>query len=39
VELTADLLEAIDEALGDVPVREAALAPGASSGVTHRPPR
>jgi aryl-alcohol dehydrogenase-like predicted oxidoreductase len=39
IELTADVLEAIDEALGDVPVREAALAPGASSGVTHRPPR
>jgi aryl-alcohol dehydrogenase-like predicted oxidoreductase len=37
VELTADVLEAIDEALGDVPVREAALAPGASAGVTHRP--
>jgi aryl-alcohol dehydrogenase-like predicted oxidoreductase len=37
IELTADVLEAIDEALGDVPVRGAALAPGATSGVTHRP--
>jgi aryl-alcohol dehydrogenase-like predicted oxidoreductase len=36
VELTPDVLEAIDEALGDVPVREPLLAPGATSGVTRR---
>jgi aryl-alcohol dehydrogenase-like predicted oxidoreductase len=37
IELSPDVLEAIDEALGDVPVREPLLAPGASSGVTRRP--
>jgi aryl-alcohol dehydrogenase-like predicted oxidoreductase len=37
VELSADVLEAIDEALGDVPVRGQTLAPGASEGVTRRP--
>jgi aryl-alcohol dehydrogenase-like predicted oxidoreductase len=37
VELSADVLEAVDEALGDVPVREPAPAPGAATGVTRRP--
>jgi aryl-alcohol dehydrogenase-like predicted oxidoreductase len=37
VELSQDVLDAIDEALGDVPVRGPELAPGAQSGVTHRP--
>ncbi len=36
VELSADTLSAIDEALGDVPVTDPTLAPGASDGVTHR---
>ena len=36
VTLSADTLAAIDEALGDVPITEPTLAPGASSGVTHR---
>jgi aryl-alcohol dehydrogenase-like predicted oxidoreductase len=36
IELTADTLAAIDEALGDVPVKEPTLAPLARSGVTHR---
>jgi aryl-alcohol dehydrogenase-like predicted oxidoreductase len=36
VELSPDTLAAIDEALGDVPVTEPTLAPGASAGVTHR---
>jgi aryl-alcohol dehydrogenase-like predicted oxidoreductase len=35
VSLSPDTLEAIDAALGDVPVREPALAPGASAGVRH----
>jgi aryl-alcohol dehydrogenase-like predicted oxidoreductase len=36
VELSADVIEAIDEALGDVPVKGAQLAPGASAGIKHR---
>jgi aryl-alcohol dehydrogenase-like predicted oxidoreductase len=36
VELSGDVLEAIDEALGDVPVTGQTLAPGAREGVTHR---
>jgi aryl-alcohol dehydrogenase-like predicted oxidoreductase len=36
VELTPDVLEAIDTALGDVPVREQTLAVSATAGVTHR---
>jgi aryl-alcohol dehydrogenase-like predicted oxidoreductase len=36
VELTTETLAAIDEALGDAPVKEPTLAPLARSGVTHR---
>jgi aryl-alcohol dehydrogenase-like predicted oxidoreductase len=36
VELSADVLEAIDEALGDVPVTGTTLAPGASAGTSRR---
>ena len=36
IELTPDTLEAIDEALGDAPVKEPTLAPAARPGVTHR---
>ena len=36
VELSDDVLSAIDEALGDVPVTGTTLAPGASAGVKHR---
>ena len=36
VELTPDTLAAIDEALGDAPVREPTLAPFAKTGITHR---
>ena len=36
IELTPDTLEAIDEALGDAPVKEPTLAPFARPGVTHR---
>ncbi|MDQ0261079.1 aryl-alcohol dehydrogenase-like predicted oxidoreductase [Sinomonas atrocyanea] len=36
VELSADVLSAIDEALGDVPVRGPRLAPNAREGVLHR---
>jgi aryl-alcohol dehydrogenase-like predicted oxidoreductase len=36
VELTADTLAAIDDALGDAPVKEPTLAPLARAGVTHR---
>jgi aryl-alcohol dehydrogenase-like predicted oxidoreductase len=36
VELTPDLLAAIDTALGDAPVREPRLAPLASDGIKHR---
>ncbi|MDP9884478.1 aryl-alcohol dehydrogenase-like predicted oxidoreductase [Sinomonas atrocyanea] len=36
VELSADVLSAIDEALGDVPVRGPRLAPNAQEGVLHR---
>jgi aryl-alcohol dehydrogenase-like predicted oxidoreductase len=36
IELTPDTLEAIDEALGDAPVREPTLAPFTRPGVTHR---
>ena len=36
IELTPDTLEAIDEALGDAPVREPTLAPFARPGVTYR---
>ena len=35
-ELSADLVAAIDEALGDVPVKEPTLAPNAQAGVKHR---
>ncbi|CAL9323077.1 aldo/keto reductase family protein [Streptomyces rochei] len=35
-ELSDDLLAAVDEALGDVPVSEPTLAPGARTGVTRR---
>ncbi|MEV7069688.1 aldo/keto reductase family protein [Streptomyces sp. NPDC093990] len=36
VELSDDLLAAVDRALGDVPVTEPTLAPGAQAGVKHR---
>jgi aryl-alcohol dehydrogenase-like predicted oxidoreductase len=36
IELSPDTLAAIDEALGDAPVRETTLAPAARSGVTRR---
>src|SRR4051812_31340791 len=36
IELTSDTLAAIDEALGDAPVKEQTLAPFARAGVTHR---
>ena len=36
VRLTPDTLAAVDEALGDTPVKEPALAPNARPGVTHR---
>ena len=36
VELSADILEAIDEALGDVPLTGDQQAPGATPGVKHR---
>jgi aryl-alcohol dehydrogenase-like predicted oxidoreductase len=36
VELSADVLEAIDAALGEVPITGATLAPLARAGVTHR---
>jgi aryl-alcohol dehydrogenase-like predicted oxidoreductase len=36
VRLSLDTLQAIDEALGDLPVSEPTLAPGASEGVLHR---
>ncbi|MBB4717133.1 aryl-alcohol dehydrogenase-like predicted oxidoreductase [Streptomyces luteogriseus] len=36
VELSEDLPAAVDQALGDVPVTEPTLAPGAQSGVKHR---
>jgi aryl-alcohol dehydrogenase-like predicted oxidoreductase len=36
IELTPDTLAAIDEALGDAPVKQPTLAPAARSGVTHR---
>ena len=36
IELTPDTLEAIDEALGDAPVKKPTLAPFARPGVTHR---
>jgi aryl-alcohol dehydrogenase-like predicted oxidoreductase len=36
IELTPDTLAAIDEALGDAPVKQPTLAPLARSGVTHR---
>jgi aryl-alcohol dehydrogenase-like predicted oxidoreductase len=36
IELTDDMLAAIDEALGDAPVREPVLAPFARTGVAHR---
>ncbi|MDO8213159.1 aldo/keto reductase family protein [Conexibacter sp. CPCC 206217] len=36
IQLTPDTLAAIDEALGDVPVKEQTLARGAEPGVTHR---
>ena len=36
IELTPDTLAAIDEALGDAPVKDPTLAPLARAGVTHR---
>jgi aryl-alcohol dehydrogenase-like predicted oxidoreductase len=36
IELTTNTLAAIDEALGDAPVKGATLAPMARPGVTHR---
>jgi aryl-alcohol dehydrogenase-like predicted oxidoreductase len=36
IQLTPDILAAIEEALGDTPVKEPALAPNARPGVTHR---
>jgi aryl-alcohol dehydrogenase-like predicted oxidoreductase len=36
IELSPDVLSAIDEALGDTPVKGAQLAPGANAGITHR---
>jgi aryl-alcohol dehydrogenase-like predicted oxidoreductase len=36
IELTPDTLAAIDDALGNVPVKEPTLAPLARAGVTHR---
>ncbi|WP_405523307.1 aldo/keto reductase family protein [Streptomyces canus] len=36
VELSDDLLTAVDQALGDVPVTEPTLAPGAQAGIKHR---
>jgi aryl-alcohol dehydrogenase-like predicted oxidoreductase len=36
IELTPDTLAAIDEALGDVPVKQPTLAPFAQAGITHR---
>jgi aryl-alcohol dehydrogenase-like predicted oxidoreductase len=36
MELTADTLAAIDEALGDTPIKQPTLAPLARSGVSHR---
>jgi len=36
IELSPDVLAAVDEALGDVPVTEPRLAPFARTGVTHR---
>jgi aryl-alcohol dehydrogenase-like predicted oxidoreductase len=36
VELTTDQIAAIDEALGDAPVKEPTLAPNAQGGVKHR---
>ncbi|MEZ5156195.1 MAG: aldo/keto reductase family protein [Solirubrobacterales bacterium] len=36
VTLSSDVCDAIDEALGDVPVRGTTLAPGAHGGVLHR---
>jgi aryl-alcohol dehydrogenase-like predicted oxidoreductase len=36
IELTPDTLAAVDEALGDAPVKEPTLAPFARTGLTHR---
>jgi aryl-alcohol dehydrogenase-like predicted oxidoreductase len=36
IELTPDTLAAIEEALGDTPVKQPTLAPLAQAGVTHR---
>ena len=36
IELSADVLKAIDDALGDAPVTQPTLAPNAEAGVTHR---
>jgi aryl-alcohol dehydrogenase-like predicted oxidoreductase len=36
IELSPDTLAAIDDALGDVPIKGAKLAPLARAGVTHR---
>lgn len=35
IELSSDILDAIDEALGDVPAKEQKLGPNATEGVTH----
>ncbi|WP_258308835.1 hypothetical protein [Streptomyces sp. NWU339] len=36
MELSDDLLAAVDQALGDAPVTEPTLAPGADAGIKHR---
>jgi aryl-alcohol dehydrogenase-like predicted oxidoreductase len=36
IELSADTLAAVDEALGDVPITEPTRAPFAKPGITHR---
>ena len=36
IELSGDVLEAIDAALGDTPITEPTLAPLARAGVMHR---
>jgi hypothetical protein len=36
IELSADVVAAIDEALGDAPVKAPTLAPLAETGVLHR---
>lgn len=36
IELSHDVLDAVDDALGDAPIKGQQLAPGASAGITHR---